>query len=271
MNHVNNTHSPSTRTPVAHTVQMALGVLIVAVLTVAIHVVVHNIIVERGSQAALNDGGQDPDLEFTRQDTADNDSAVTDSILPAVGPGITAGIPVGMHKPDGTSSRCTLGPVLNERIALIAAHCADGQVNTRVSSDLTDQVFGGVIRIHESADIAMISLNTGSTARPRTDTPVDFGTPQPGEPLAKHGRTTGATTGQVTKIDRSGQTAQTSLCLLPGDSGAAVYNSRGEAVAMASGYISTPGDLSDGEDVSCTRGYVRSDVVLLSAAMDMFA
>lgn len=271
MTHANNTHSPSTRTPVTHTARIALGVLTVAVLTVAIHVVVHNIIVEHRSQAGADNGLPEPTFEFTEQRAADNDSAVSDSILPAVGPGITAGIPVTLHKPDDTSASCTLGPVLNERVALIAAHCADGQVDTQVSSDLTDLVFGEVIRIHESADIAMISLSADDTTEKRTDTPVDFNIPQLGESLAKHGRTTGATTGRVTAVNHSSQTAQTSLCLLPGDSGAAVYNSEGKAVAMASSYISRPGSLSDDEEVSCTRGYVRSDVVLLNAATDMFA
>lgn len=182
-------------------------------------------------------------------------------------PTITGGTPVLILE-GSSGDECTLGPVIDEHTALIAAHCV--QPGSTITDAATHSDIGTADIVIPTADIATITLNppTGTTITPN---PTSVNLPPVGTPVQKTGSTTGTTTGIVTSdpqpftaldsdVDEPIMTVETSLCARPGDSGASVLTTDGTTWATLTG---TDPNMTP----TCNEAEQRSYVVPLSISI----
>lgn len=195
----------------------------------------------------------------------------------STGTGVSAGTQVINFGP-GASGNCSLGPVLSRSVALIAGHCFDEgeQLFTKGLKHLGEV---SAVLYGDGYDVAVVTLDVENRGDEIRVTPVTFDSPGPGDVVAKFGQTTSLTAGlvlnQETSVDLGGggiTTAKTTMCVRPGDSGAAVFDSSGATWGIVSGYAySGPSDAAapDGCDGVDNFGYVaplKDSVEALTAA-----
>lgn len=144
---------------------------------------------------------------------------------------------------NGYAVSCTMGPVITPHIAFTAGHCA----NPGEPIVVDGKVVGKAITPIVGKDAVMIALN-GSMPSKMTKTSIF--TPRVGEKISMRGSTSGLTSGKVTSgtqianLDVHGlfntpftAAYMTDMPVQKGDSGGAVYNSRGEVVGIISGAV----------------------------------
>lgn len=131
---------------------------------------------------------------------------------------------------------CTLGAITTYKTALTAKHC--GGVGSKVYVGYTQ--IGYIFSVHPYLDISYIALTPNT--KPKIDH-VNKSKLVYGERIRKKGATTGVTRGYVDSFKESRiefnwyttvSARKVNLYIRYGDSGAPVYNNRGDVVAIVS-------------------------------------
>lgn len=156
---------------------------------------------------------------------------------------VEAGDAISIPKPGAVMS-CTLGPIITPHVAITANHCANPGDKIIVDGKVVGRAVTPII----GRDVVVVALNG---ALPTKMTRTSVITPRVGEKVSMRGTTSGIVHGTVSSgvqkiiIDKHGVFNKSStpaylakMTVRKGDSGSAVYNSRGEAVGIVSGFTS---------------------------------
>lgn len=245
---------------------ICLTITVVA-LTAIINILLHVLVTDRTS----------PDTVYLRADANGTmnqvSTDVTASIVPPVGPGVSAGIPVYLPTSDTEGSTCTLGPVISTNNALISAHCSGGATGVGLIDARTSTPVGTVTQTNPDVDIAVVTLTSTLNPDDITVSETTIDTPEIGDTLVKYGNTTGVTTGMITSVNDT--TAVTSLCMLPGDSGGPVYDDQGRVIGLSTSYTYNEPDHGARNTgglpkmLHCDNGVTSGTLTRLSTGLDM--
>lgn len=145
------------------------------------------------------------------------------------------------------TSKCSLGPVLSKTEAVTARHC--GKVGDTIFHN--QKFIGTITRVSKNIDISYIRVASSVNVQVnKFDNEELF----KGQAVTKRGATTGVTTGYVTKekeelVEIENHVVipvrKSNMKVNVGDSGAAVYNERGEVVGIVSAKETVGGFFSE--------------------------